>query len=72
MSLDLGPLNAEGDVMTLLATEPLTVDEPWQALRTGEFRVYVDGQEVWRELNPQTQAFAAAERMALKRSVTAS
>lgn len=63
MSLDLGPLNAEGDVMSLLATEPLTVDEPWQALRTGEFRVYVDGQEVWRHLNPQTQAFAAAERV---------
>jgi glutamine amidotransferase len=65
MSLDLGPLNAEGDVMTLLATEPLTIDEPWQTLRTGEFRVYVDGQEVWRHFNPQTQAFAAAERMAL-------
>lgn len=63
MSLDLGPLNAEGDVMTLLATEPLTVDEPWEALRTGEFRVYVEGQEVWRETHLQTQAFAVAERM---------
>jgi len=72
MSLDLGPLNAEGDVMTLLATEPLTVDEPWQALRTGDFRVYVDGQEVWREHNPQTQAFAAAERLALTGHVKAS
>ncbi|WP_416545231.1 class II glutamine amidotransferase [Limnohabitans sp. DCL3] len=63
MSLDLGPLNAQGDVMSLLATEPLTVDEPWQALRTGEFRVYVDGHEVWRDLNPQTTAFAAAARV---------
>jgi glutamine amidotransferase len=60
MSLDLGPLNAEGDVMTLLATEPLTLNEPWQALQTGEFRVYVDGREAWREVNPQTRAFAAA------------
>ena len=72
MSLDLGPLNAEGDVMTLLATEPLTLDEPWQALRTGEFRVYVDGQEVWRQLNPQTQAFAVAERLVTQGRVTVS
>lgn len=61
MSLDLGPLNAEGDVMTLLATQPLTLDEPWQALRTGEFRVYVDGQETWRRHHPQTRAFPTAQ-----------
>jgi glutamine amidotransferase len=61
MSLDLGPLNAEGDVMTLLATQPLTLDEPWQALQTGEFRVDVDGQETWRSVNPQTRAFAVAQ-----------
>lgn len=60
MSLDLGPLNAEGDVMTLLATEPLTLDEPWQALATGEFRVYVQGQEVWRQHNPHARAFPVA------------
>ena len=60
MSLDLGPLNAEGDVMTLLATEPLTLDEPWQALKTGEFLVCVDGREAWRALNPQTRAFPMA------------
>lgn len=60
MSLDLGPLNAPGDVMSLLATEPLTHDEPWQALCTGEFRVLVDGQSVWRAVNPRTQAFAWA------------
>lgn len=57
MSLDLGPLNAPGDVMSLLATEPLTLDEPWQALRTGEFLVLVDGQAVWRTFQPRTQAF---------------
>jgi predicted glutamine amidotransferase len=72
MSLDLGPLNAEGDVMSLLATEPLTVDEPWQALRTGEFRVYVNGQAVWHHLNPQTQSFAVAERLGPQGRVTVS
>lgn len=61
MSLDLGPLNAPGDVMSLLATEPLTLDEPWQALQTGEFRVLVAGQEVWRHIDSQTRAFAVAE-----------
>ena len=68
VSLDLGPLNAAGDVMTLLATEPLTLDEPWQALKTGEFLVCVDGQEVWRELNPKTQAFAVAVPLPIKPS----
>ena len=57
MSLDLGPLNAEGEVMSLLATEPLTLDEPWQALRTGEFVVVVGGQVVWQEIHVGTRAF---------------
>jgi hypothetical protein len=60
MGLDLGPLNAEGDTMILLATKPLTRGEPWQALCTGEFRVYAQGHEVWRQINPQTQAFPMA------------
>jgi predicted glutamine amidotransferase len=60
MTLDLGPLNARGDVMTLLATEPLTVNEPWEALQTGEFRVYVEGRQVWQHHNRQTRAFPVA------------
>jgi glutamine amidotransferase len=60
MSLDLGPLNAESDIMSLLATEPLTLDEPWHALRTGEFVVVVDGQVVWQALDPGTRAFPVA------------
>jgi glutamine amidotransferase len=44
----------------LLATEPLTLDEPWQALRTGEFVVVVDGQVVWQALDPDTRAFPVA------------
>jgi glutamine amidotransferase len=60
MSLDLGPLNAEGDIMSLLATEPLTLDEPWQALRTGEFVVVVGGQVVWQAVHAGTRAFPVA------------
>jgi glutamine amidotransferase len=60
MSLDLGPLNAEGDIMSLLATEPLTLDEPWQALRTGEFVVVAGGQVVWQEVHHGTRAFPVA------------
>ena len=60
MSLDLGPLNDEGDIMSLLATEPLTLDEPWQALRTGEFVVVVGGQVVWQAVHTGTRAFPVA------------
>ena len=57
MSLDLGALNHATDRMVLIATEPLTADEPWAALATGESRLFVDGQQIWQHINPKTRAF---------------
>lgn len=57
LSLDLGALNHEGDRMALIATQPLTADEPWQPLRTGECKVFVDGVEVWSAVDESTQRF---------------
>lgn len=61
LTLDLGPLNAQDDVMTVFATEPLTRNEPWHALQTGDFCVYVDGQPVWHRHHPATRAFPVVE-----------
>ena len=47
-SLDLASVNGDSDCMALLATEPLTLDEPWQLMGAGELRVFVDGDCVWQ------------------------
>ena len=46
--LDLAQANGADDRMVLLATEPLTRNEAWQPLTSGELRVYAAGEEVWR------------------------
>lgn len=60
MSLDLSAMNGTDDRIVLVATDPLTADEAWQPLATGECRVFVDGEEVWRDVNPATRAFPIA------------
>lgn len=60
MSLDLSALNGRDDRLVIVATDPLTADEAWQPLATGECRVFVDGEQVWRDVNPATRAFPVA------------
>jgi glutamine amidotransferase len=48
-TLDLGSANAPGDHMILVATEPLTRNEPWSAFLPGQMRVFVHGAEVWQD-----------------------
>jgi len=57
MSLDLGALNAEGDRMVVIATEPLTAGEPWTAFESGECKVFIDGAAVWRHRCERTRVF---------------
>ncbi len=54
--LDLAQANGPGDRMVLIATEPLTRNEPWLPLAPGELRVYGDGEELWRHVPPAPQA----------------
>jgi glutamine amidotransferase len=49
LSLDLSRANGPGDRMALLATEPLTHDEPWQAMVPGELFVFAQGARVWQQ-----------------------
>lgn len=59
LQLDLGAFNAEQDRMVIIATEPLTSEEPWSALATGESRLFVDGETVWSHTNTTTRRFPA-------------
>jgi glutamine amidotransferase len=46
LSVDFSALTTPQDRVCVVATEPLTHDEPWQALAPGEMRVVVAGQTV--------------------------
>ena len=61
LTLDLGSANAAGDRMVLVATEPLTRNEAWQAFEAGEMQVFVAGRPVWRRPAPAQAALPAAD-----------
>ena len=44
LSVDFGTLTSPADRVALIATQPLTRDEPWQTFAPGQLRVFVDGQ----------------------------
>ena len=46
LSIDLAPLTTPSDRAVIVATQPLTQGEAWQALAPGEMRVFVDGTTV--------------------------
>jgi len=57
VEMDLSAVNGTNDRMVVVATEPLTVDEPWIALQTGELRVYVGGELAHARVNPGVERF---------------
>ncbi len=46
LSVDFGNLTQDTDRVALVATEPMTRDEPWRGLTPGELAVFVDGLRV--------------------------
>lgn len=46
VSIDLAKLNCAQDRQVIVVTEPLTTNEDWVAMQTGELRAFADGQEV--------------------------
>ena len=53
---DLGTANAPGDRMVVVATEPLTRNETWLPMASGELQVFVGGESVWQRLQPDAPA----------------
>ncbi|RZL28867.1 MAG: hypothetical protein EOP35_25720, partial [Rubrivivax sp.] len=58
LSVDLSTLNGPRDLMTLVATEPLTHDEAWTAFEPGEVRVFEQGECVFLSEGVAAQAAA--------------
>lgn len=46
MQIDLSKHNHVGDVISVIATKPLTRDEAWQAFAPGQLLVFIDGEKV--------------------------
>ena len=44
LSVDFAPETSAQDRVAVIATEPLTVDEPWVAFQPGELRVFLGGE----------------------------
>lgn len=61
LSMDLSTHNAPSDRICVIATAPLTKDEPWEPMATGESRLFIDGEVVWRHRCDTTQAFPPTE-----------
>lgn len=55
MSLDFSQVTNETDVVTVVATAPLTDNEVWSSMKLGEAIVFHEGQELWRQLGPEVQ-----------------
>jgi glutamine amidotransferase len=43
----------ETDIATVIATEPLTDNERWETMKSGEGRVFRDGLCVWKDCGPE-------------------
>ncbi len=46
LSIDFGSETTPNDIVSVVATQPLTTDEQWRALRSGDFLVLKQGEEV--------------------------
>lgn len=66
LSLDLNLANGPNDRMVLVATAPLTRNEPWTQFAPGELRVFADGEEVWRGAGARTRQIEARDHGAAR------
>ena len=49
LEIDFSATNHDTDRMALVATRPLTDNEPWKAFEPGDLRVFFEGRSVWRQ-----------------------
>ncbi|TPE48456.1 class II glutamine amidotransferase [Maribrevibacterium harenarium] len=50
ISIDFQAVTTDKDVVTVIATQPLTDDEQWQQMVAGELCVFKQGELVWHQL----------------------
>ena len=60
LSVDFAQLTTAGDVVTILSTEPLTLDEQWLPLQVGEALMLSRGEIVYHDC-PETPVCASSD-----------
>ncbi len=60
VTVDLSDLNGPEDRQVIVVTEPLTTNEAWVAMQSGELQAFVDGRPLTRALCKATLTAAAA------------
>ena len=60
-TLDFATVNEASDVMTILATTPLTSDEDWQQLAVDECIVFAKGERVYQDI-PKSPVYLSIEK----------
>ena len=62
MTVDFADHTQADDVVTVIATQPLTSNEEWQAMDKNQFSVFQQGQRVWPRENQRIQQKAKKEK----------
>ena len=62
MTVDFADHTQADDVVTVIATQPLTSNEEWQAMDKDQFSVFQQGQRVWPRENKKIQQEAKKEK----------
>jgi predicted glutamine amidotransferase len=63
LQVDFSQETAPSDIVTFLATRPLTANEPWQALARGALSVFRDGQRIRTHAAPLQPSAPAAPQL---------
>lgn len=52
ITVDFAALTGEHDVVTMIATQPLTNNETWHVMDRGECRLFIEGETLWSAKTP--------------------
>jgi hypothetical protein len=66
VTMDLSQLNGPEDRLVIVVTEPLTTNEAWVPMESGELHAFVDGSPLARKVCKTTLIAAAAAAAALR------
>ena len=62
VSIDFSEHNRPNDLITVIATQPLTSNENWQAFRAGELNMFVNGEILYQHRPPSPPVDSSTEQ----------
>ena len=62
LGIDFSEVTTEHDIVTMIATQPLTHNEAWHTMVSGECRLFVAGESIW-ERNTKAVSHSSEQEM---------